>query len=145
MYAKDTVIAAWKPRRNDEQANSKRMKLDEQIANINRSITEPLLFHSDRGIQCACKEFRNYLKDKPLVKQSMSRKGNCWDNAVPESFFKTIKTELIYHHKYKTRMEAELQIFEYIETRYNRVRRHSTLNGKSILEFNQINNLKSAT
>jgi putative transposase len=126
MYAKDTVIAAWK------------------MANINRKITEPLLFHSDRGIQYACKEFTNYLNASPLVKQSMSRKGNCWDNAVAESFFKTIKTELIYHHKYKTRMEAELQIFEYIETWYNRVRRHSTLNGKSILEFNQINNLKSA-
>lgn len=126
MYAKDTVIAAWK------------------MANINRKITEPLLFHSDRGIQYACKEFTNYLKANPLVTQSMSRKGNCWDNAVAESFFKTIKTELIYHHKYKTRMEAELQIFEYIETWYNRVRRHSTLNGKSILEFNQINNLKSA-
>lgn len=126
MFAKDTVIAAWK------------------MANINRSITEPLLFHSDRGIQYACKEFTNYLNANPLVKQSMSRKGNCWDNAVAESFFKTIKTELIYHHKYKTRMEAELQIFEYIETWYNRVRRHSTLNGKSILEFNQINNLKSA-
>ena len=126
MFAKDTVIAAWK------------------MANINRDITEPLLFHSDRGIQYACNAFTNYLEANPLVTQSMSRKGNCWDNAVAESFFKTIKTELIYHHKYKTRMEAELQIFEYIETWYNRVRRHSTLNGKSILEFNQINNLKSA-
>jgi putative transposase len=114
------------------------------MANINRNIVEPLLFHSDRGIQYACKEFANCLKSNILVKQSMSRKGNCWDNAVAESFFKTIKTELIYHHKYKTRMEAELQIFKYIETWYNRMRRHSALNGKSILEFNQINNLKSA-
>jgi transposase InsO family protein len=74
----------------------------------------------------------------------MSRKGNCWDDAVAESFFKTIKTELIYHNKDKTRMEAELQIFKYIKTWYNRKRRHSTFNGKSILEFNQINNMKSA-
>jgi len=126
MFAKDTTVNAWR------------------MANINRKINAPLLFHSDRGIQYACKEFTNHLKANSLVTQSMSRKGNCWDNAVAESFFKTIKTELIYHHKYKTRMEAELQIFEYIETWYNRNRRHSALNGKSILEFNQINNLKSA-
>jgi putative transposase len=126
MFTKDTVIPAWK------------------MAHINRKITEPLMFHSDRCIQYACKAFTNYLKSNPLVKQSMSRKGNCWDNAVAESFFKTIKTELIYHHKYKTRMEAELQIFKYIETWYNKKRRHSALNGKSILEFNQINNMKSA-
>ena len=126
MFTKDTVIPAWK------------------MANINRKITEPLMFHSDRCIQYACKAFTNYLKSNPLVKQSMSRKGNCWDNAVAESFFKTIKIELIYHHKYKTRMEAELQIFKYIETWYNKKRRHSALNGKSILEFNQINNMKSA-
>ena len=126
MFTKDTVIPAWK------------------MAHINRNITKPLLFHSDRGIQYACKAFTNYLKSNRLVKQSMSRKGNCWDNAVAESFFKTIKTELIYHHKYKTRMEAELKIFTYIETWYNRKRRHSALNGKSILEFNQINNMKSA-
>jgi putative transposase len=126
MFTKDTVIPAWK------------------MAHINRNITEPLMFHSDRCIQYACKAFTNYLKSNPLVKQSMSRKGNCWDNAVAESFFKAIKTELIYHHKYKTRMEAELQIFKYIETWYNKKRRHSALNGKSILEFNQINNMKSA-
>ena len=115
------------------------------MANINRNITEPLLFHSDRGIKYACKAFTNYLKSNRLVKQSMSRKGNCWNNAVAESFFKTIKTELIYHHKYKTRMEAELQVFKYIETWYNKKRRHSALNRKSILEFNQKNNIKSAT
>ena len=126
MFTKDAVIPVWK------------------MANINRNITEPLLFHSDRGIKYACKAFTNYLKSNRLVKQSMSRKGNCWNNAVAESFFKAIKTELIYHHKYKTRMEAELQVFKYIETWYNRKRRHSALNGKSILEFNQINNMKSA-
>ncbi|MDG1517239.1 MAG: IS3 family transposase [Flavobacteriales bacterium] len=54
------------------------------------------------------------------------------------------KYKFIENHKYKTRMEAELQIFKYIETCYNRIRRHSALNGKSILEFNQINNMKSA-
>jgi putative transposase len=118
MFTKDTVIPAWK------------------MANINRNITEPLLFNSDRGIQYACKAFTNYLKSNRLVKQSMTRKGNCWDKAVAESFFRTIKTELIYHHKYKTRMEAKLQVLKYIEIWYNRKRRHSVLNGKSILEFN---------
>ena len=126
MFAKDTVVAAWK------------------MANINRKITQPLLFHSDRGIQYACKEFTNHLKAKSFVKQSMSRKGNCWDNAVAESFFKTIKTELVYHHNYKTRIEAELNLFEYIETWYNRKRRHSALKGKTILEFNQTTNYKHA-
>ena len=58
--------------------------------------------------------------------QSMSRKGNCWDNAVAESFFSTIKTEIIFQHKFKTREEAKHAIFEYIEVFYNRVRMHST-------------------
>ena len=92
----------------------------------NRPITKSLLFHSDRGVQYACQQFRNQLKGKPVL-QSMSRKGNCWDNAVAESFFKTMKTELIYHRKFATRHEARLAIFEYIEGWYNRKRRHSAL------------------
>jgi len=67
-----------------------------------RRITEPLLFHSDRGIQYGSKEFRNQIKNNPLITQSMSRKANCWDNAVAESFFKTLKVELIYQHNFKT-------------------------------------------
>ena len=96
------------------------------------------------GIQQTCKEFANYIEVNPLVKQIMSRKGNCWNNALTGSFFKKIKTELIYHDQYKTRMEVELQIFKYIDTWYNRVRRYLTLNRKSASEFNQINNMKSA-
>jgi transposase InsO family protein len=65
----------------------------------------------------------------------MSRKGNCWDNAVAESFFKTIKTEMIYQQIYKTRAKASLAIFEYIEVWYNRKRRHSYLGYLSPLEF----------
>ncbi|CAM3887658.1 IS3 family transposase [Pontibacter korlensis] len=57
----------------------------------------------------------------------MSRKGNCWDNAVAESFFKTMKTEMVYHHRFATRQEAGLAVFEYIEGFYNRKRRHSAL------------------
>ena len=108
MVAEMSTVAAW------------------QMAVINRPITKSLLFHSDRGVQYACKEFRKQLSGKPVL-QSMSRKGNCWDNAVAESFFKTLKTELIYHRKFATRQEARLAIFEYIEGWYNRKRRHSAL------------------
>ena len=62
---------------------------------------------------------------------SMSRKGDCWDNAVAESFFSTIKTELIYHNKYQNRRQAKRDIFHYIEVYYNRIRLHSTLDYKS--------------
>ncbi|WP_439883551.1 IS3 family transposase [Pontibacter sp. MBLB2868] len=97
-----------------------------RMAVRNRPVTESLLFHSDRGVQYACSAFREQLAGVPVV-QSMSRKGNCWDNAVAESFFKTLKTELIYHRKFNTRQEAKLAVFEYIEGFYNRERRHSAL------------------
>ena len=76
----------------------------------------------------------------------MSRKGNCWDNAVAESFFKTLKMELIYQNRYQTRKEAKLSIFEYIEGFYNTHRRHKFLENRTILEFNQfiINKFKIA-
>ena len=67
----------------------------------------------------------------------MSRKGNCWDNAVAESFFKTLKTELIYGNKLINKQQMELEIFQYIEIFYNKKRRHSALNYKTIEEFNQ--------
>ena len=57
----------------------------------------------------------------------MSRKGNCWDNAIAESFFKTLRTEMVYHRKFETRAQAKLEIFDYIEVWYNRKRRHSAL------------------
>jgi len=108
-----------------------------------RSIYKPLLFHSDRGVQYACDEFLFHLKANKSVTQSMSRKGNCWDNAVAESFFKTLKVECVYHYKVATRKQAELAVFEYIETWYNRNRRHSALNGLTILEFDQFNKIKN--
>ena len=80
-----------------------------------RSITEPLIFHSDRGVQYASNAFRDCIKKNKLITQSMSRKRNCWDNAVAESFFKTLKTEHIYHSKYKTKEQAKSDVFEYIE------------------------------
>ncbi|RDV11844.1 hypothetical protein DXT99_23975 [Pontibacter diazotrophicus] len=97
-----------------------------QMAVGNRPLFHSLLFHSDRGVQYACSAFREQLEGMPVV-QSMSRKGNCWDNAVAESFFKTMKTEMVYHHKFTTMAEAKLAVFEYIEGWYNRKRKHSAL------------------
>ena len=95
-----------------------------------------LIFHSDRGVQYACSEFRKALQDHHMV-QSMSGKGNCYDNAMMESFFHTLKTELIYSRKYWTRSEAKGEIFEYIGVFYNRIRRHSSLGYRSPLAFEQ--------
>ena len=85
-----------------------------------------LIFHSDRGVQYACVDFRKYLSKYNMI-QSMSSKGNCYDNAVAESFFSTLKKELIYRNRYKTRWEARQSIFNYIEIFYNRKRKHSSL------------------
>ena len=97
-----------------------------------------LIFHSDRGVQYACSDFRELLAGQSIT-QSMSGKGNCYDNAVSESFFKTLKTELIYFSRFQTRAEAKSEIFEYIEIFYNRQRRHSSLGYLSPAEFEQIN------
>ena len=103
---------------------------------IRRHPPKGLLFHSDRGVQYCSKAFRRPLKRYGIV-QSMSRKGDCWDNAVAESFFGTLKQELVYHERYRTRAEARLSVFEYIEGWYNRRRRHSTLGGISPVQFEQ--------
>ena len=84
-----------------------------------------LMIHSDRGVQYASADFRAELKAHKFI-QSMSRKGNCWDNAVAESFFHTIKTQLIHHRQFQNTFEAEQAIFNYIEAYYNRRRKHST-------------------
>jgi putative transposase len=85
-----------------------------------------LVFHSDRGVQYACNDFRKVLNKHEFI-QSMSRKGDCWDNAVAESFFGILKTELVYHQRYDGHQDTLHSIFEYIEVFYNRQRRHSTL------------------
>ena len=86
-----------------------------------------ILFHSDRGVQYASNAFKSAIEINGMV-HSMSRKACCWDNAVVESFFGTLKQELVYHCRFKTREEAKLAIFEYIEVFYNRFRLHSTIN-----------------
>lgn len=87
----------------------------------------PIVAHSDRGSQYASESYRALLDDYDCI-QSMSRKGNCWDNAVAESFFGALKTERIYRDRYETRIAATMAIFEYIEIFYNKRRLHSVLN-----------------
>jgi len=89
-----------------------------------RKPAKGLIWHSDRGSQYASDSHREILHEHGIV-QSMSRKGNCWDNAVAESFFHTLKTELTHHINFKNRQEAKQAIFEYIEVFYNRQRIHS--------------------
>ena len=97
-----------------------------------------LIHHSDRGVQYASNEFRALLKNYG-IECSMSRKGDCWDNAVAESFFHTLKVELIHGKTYITRQEAKTAIFEYIEGFYNRQRRHSYLGYLSPDEYEKKN------
>jgi transposase InsO family protein len=93
-----------------------------------------LIFHSDRGSQYASNDFKAILAKNKFI-GSMSKKGDCWDNAVAESFFHTLKVELVYRNKFKTRKEAKQMIFEYIEMYYNCKRAHSTLGYFSPAEY----------
>lgn len=93
-----------------------------------------LLHHSDRGVQYACGDYQAMLQAYGIT-ASMSRTGNCYDNAAMESFFGTLKTELIYHERYARRAEARQSIADYIEMFYNTRRRHSTLGYVSPAEF----------
>jgi len=95
-----------------------------------------LIIHSDRGSQY-CSRFFNELLVKQGYRQSMCATGNCYDNAITESFFGTLKTELIFHNRYDTRNEARRSIFKYIEMFYNRIRIHSSLGGLSPEQYEQ--------
>lgn len=108
MTADDTVIRAW------------------SMAITNRDAKPGLIFHSDQGVQYTATKFRNILKEES-IKQSMSRKGNCWDNAVAECFFKIIKSEMIDHRYYYSHFQAKIDIVHFIEVWYNKQRRHSVL------------------
>lgn len=107
-----------------------------KMAIRNRRPNKGLIWHTDRGSQYASSLHKDLLQEYGIV-QSMSRKGNCWDNAVAESFFHTLKTELINHERYETRAEANQSIFEYIEIFYNRQRMHSTNNNLSPVEYEE--------
>jgi putative transposase len=93
-----------------------------------------IVFHSDRGIQFASEEFRNLLEGKQAI-PSLSRKGNCYDNAFVETFFKTLKSEQIYREKFETEEKLKSAVFDYIETWYNRKRLHSSLGYLSPMEY----------
>jgi transposase InsO family protein len=125
LSAENTSIAAWK------------------MAVRNRPPSKRLVFHSDRGVQYACHGFTRLLDSYRCVERSMSRKGDCWDNAVAESFFKTIKVELVYRQRYSSKEEAALSIFEWIETWYNKNRRHSALRNLTIDEFENLNQIRN--
>ena len=101
---------------------------------LRRQPGKNLMIHSDRGVQYASSDFRKTLKNNNFI-QSMSRKGNCWDNAVAESFFHTLKTQLTHHVKYFNLQAAQQSLFNYIEIYYNRRRRHSTNGYKSPAAF----------
>jgi len=103
----------------------------------NRPVCSGLMFHSDRGSQYASIEFRKLLAKENCI-QSMSRKGDCWDNAVAESFFKTIKTESLYRYKFENINEVYSVIFDYIDGWYNTKRIHTTLGGYSPREWAKI-------
>lgn len=105
-----------------------------QMALSQREVNAGLIHHSDRGVQYACHEYQDTLRAHGIV-SSMSRKGDCWDNAVVESFFRTMKMDLIYRRSYKTRRFARQEIFEYIEVFYNRKRRHSHLGYVSPVKY----------
>ena len=97
-----------------------------EMAIARRQPPAGLLHHSDRGVQYACDDYQGLLA-RHKMQVSMSGKGDCWDNAVMESFWGTLKTELVHHEHYRTREEARASIFEYIEVFYNRKRLHSSL------------------
>jgi len=101
-----------------------------------RNPPEGLIWHTDRGSQYASHSHRDLLQEHSII-QSMSRKGNCWDNAVAESFFHSLKTEFTNHEMFETRAKANEMIFEYIEVFYNRERMHSSNNYLSPLEFEE--------
>jgi transposase InsO family protein len=109
------------------------------MALLHRQPTPKVLFHSDRGVQYASAAYRQALAQSSLV-ASMSRKGNCYDNATMESFWSTLKLELVYRRKFQTRSQARTQIFDYIESFYNRQRVHSALDYRSPVDFETQNN-----
>jgi putative transposase len=101
-----------------------------KMAVIMRHPPKGLMFHSDRGVQYTSHDFRKALKRYKMI-QSMSRKGNCWDNACAESFFSTLKEEEVFCNRYATRREARNALFQYIAVFYNRERVHSSLDNVS--------------
>lgn len=108
-----------------------------------RQPQQPVLFHSDQGVQYSSDEFRGVLS-KHSISASMSRRGNCLDNAVTERFFRSLKSERVNYRQYKTRDEAMIDIADYIEPFYNQRRQHSTLGNISPAEYELMYKQKSS-
>ena len=129
------MVCKGKPLPGNSWAVSNRMKKDLAIRALEMAValrkpTKDCIHHSDRGSQYCSHDYQKLLR-KYGFKASMSGKGNCYDNAAMETFFKTIKAELIWRHSWQTRRDAEVAIFEYINGFYNPRRRHSALGWKS--------------
>ena len=106
------------------------------MAVAKRDVQPGLVLHSDRGVQYRAWEYQAALESREIT-PSMSRKGNCWDNAAMESFFSRLKVELVYAEQYATLDSAYRSVFEYIEVFYNRVRRHSAIGYQSPVKFEE--------
>ncbi|PHS30392.1 MAG: IS3 family transposase [Methylophaga sp.] len=123
------------------ERNNAKLVIDAlQMALARRAIEKPIIVHSDQGSTYASNDYQCLLKQNGLL-PSMSRKGECYDNAVAESFFGTLKTEWVDTQDYRTREQAKQSLFEYIEVFYNRKRRHSYLGYVSPAEFERANAL----
>jgi len=131
----DRAIVGWVISDDMRAENTTVAALRKAVAN--RKPKEELIFHSDRGVQYTCGRMREEISAIGAV-QSMSRKGNCWDNAVAESFFKTIKTECIDRHEFKNKHHAWCIIFEYMEGWYNTKRLHTTLKGLTVRQAYEV-------
>lgn len=134
MDLSDRQILGWSLS-NGMSAEETSMAAFKQAAG-RRTPGNHLIFHSDRGVQYACDDFTEKL-DKHSITQSMSRKGNCWDNAPAESFFKTLKHELDMPDRFQNLQQARSAIFEFIEIWYNRKRLHSALDYKSPVQVEE--------
>ncbi len=137
-----SVVLDLHSRRVIGWAVSNRMKRDLAIRGLNMALAlrrppRDCIHHSDRGSQYCSHDYQKILRQRGF-KVSMSGKGNCYDNAAMETFFKTIKAELIWRHSWQTRRAVEVAIFEYINGFYNPRRRHSALGWKSPLAFERI-------
>lgn len=127
----DRMVLSWTLSNNLSAANTIIKAFKKAV--LFRRPCKGLLFHSDRGVQYACYDFTKLLSHYN-AQQSMSRKANCWDNAVAESFFKTLKVECVYRHNFNNKQQAKFIIFDYIDGWYNTVRIHSALAGISPLQ-----------
>lgn len=131
----DRKVIGWSLSENLKAKETSIRAFKNALVNRPLQTNQQLLFHSDRGTQYACLWFVSLLEGTGQITRSMSGKGNCFDNAVAESFFKTLKTELVYHNRYATKEKAKDSISGYIENFYNKYRRHSALGNLTIEEF----------